>query len=147
MKKIEKYVADDGKEFNLEADCIEYESICTEISNVIFLLPKIPENYGCSFANGRGYIQHEEEAFYKARSNLLMIANRLMPHKWFDQSLSDKSTQPSYAGRIISEINTPLNNAWYRVMCTDKSLREWGQPYFALNQDKIDAKDVFELQC
>lgn len=131
-KLVAKYKADDGAEFNNEADCIAHEALCAEIAEVVRLLPPRPQYDGGRFANGGGYIQHDEKTFHMVREALLRIANRLFPHKWLAEALEKHSeVHASYPGRIIYETSPPVARAWYRFMCTDKSLREWGQPYYA----------------
>lgn len=133
MKRVQKFRADDGAEFDTEAACLEHEALCAEIDGVMATLPRPPADDGCRFTNGHGYIQHTPERFWPARDALLRIGNRLSPHKWFEQSLADREIHPSWCGRLIDETSRPLSRAWYRVMCVDKDLREWGQPYYANN--------------
>lgn len=134
METITKFKADDGEEFDAKSDCMAHEALCAEISEVMRLLPPTPKDDGCDFANGLGYIQHDSATFGKVREALLRIGNRISHHRWFDDALANPSTvHPSYPGRIIDDVSRPLALAWYRVMCTDKELREWGQPFFANN--------------
>jgi hypothetical protein len=142
MKAIRKYQAEDGSEFNSEADCIAYEALCAEIDEVMATLPPRPNDDGCGFSNGHGYLQHDRVQFIRARTALLHIANRLMPHKWFEQALADETIHASWAGRLISEMSRPLDRAWSRFMCIDDRLREWGQPYYAAHPE-----DAPELAC
>lgn len=133
MKKITKYVADDGSEFNSLDECEKYELHCKHVSDVMKGLGETPELPGCGFSNGDGYLQHEEKTFMDVRTKLLEIAKQFTDHKWIQQTI-DKGldAHPSYAGRIIDECTTsPLRRAWYRIMCVDTKFREWGQPYYA----------------
>lgn len=147
MQRIQKFKADDGAEFPTEAECLEYEALCAEIAEVMATLPKRPDDDGCRFSNGHGYLQHTPEKFWPVRDALLRIGNRLMPHKWFEQALADKTVHASWCGRLIDETSSPLMRAWYRVMCVDKELREWGQPYYADNPDKVEREDMVALQA
>jgi hypothetical protein len=144
VKTISKYKADDGSEFNTETECLKHEALCTEISAAVAALPKSPTDSKCQFANGGGYIQHTAGTFYHVREQLLRIANRLMPHKWFDESIAHQTVDASWAGRLIDEISDPLRRAWFRIMCTDKTLREWGQPYYAMHPDKGEQIETTE---
>ena len=147
MQRIQKFKADDGAEFTTEAECLEYEALCAEIAEVMATLPKRPEDDGCRFSNGHGYLQHTPERFWPARDALLRIGNRLMPHKWFDQALADKTMHASWCGRLIDEASRPLSRAWDRFRCVDKDLREWGQPYYANNPDKVAPEDMVSLSA
>ena len=133
MKTINKFRADDGAEFATEAACMAHEALCAEITEIMATLPNRPDDKGCEFSNGHGYLQHNADTFWRARDALLRVANRLSPHKWFDQSLADRSVHSSWAGRIIGELEKPLWQAWRRIECVDENLREWGQPYYAAN--------------
>lgn len=140
MEEIRKYRADDGAEFNNEGACIAHEALCAEINEIMATLPKRPKDDACKFSNGHGYLQHTAEKFWPARDALLRIGNRLFPHKWFDQALADHTVHASWAGRLIDETSRPLARAWHRMMCVDKELREWGQPYYANNPDKAESQ-------
>ena len=140
MKAITKFKAEDGVEFNSEADCIAHEALCAEIDEIMATLPRRPNDEGCRFSNGHGFLQHSTEKFWPARDALLRIGNRLFPHKWFDQSLADRTVDSSWAGRLISETSAPLWRAWSRISCVDKQLREWGQPYYANNPEKAESQ-------
>lgn len=142
VKEITKYQADDGREFKTKEDCLAHELLCDKVAGIVSNLPDKPENDGCSFANGGGYLQHEKHALVSAKKALLSLANEISPHKWFVQSIEDDTAHSSWAGRIIddSEKLAPINKAWYRIMCVDEQFREWGQPYFANNPNK--AKQV-----
>lgn len=146
MQAIQKYRADDGAEFAAEVDCIAHEALCAEVTEIMATLPKRPSDEGCRFSNGHGYLQHTPEKFWPARDALLRVAKRLIPHKWIDQALVDKTVHASWAGRLIDETSRPLARAWYRLMCIDKDLREWGQPYYANNPDRVDPENRHELR-
>lgn len=145
MKMVTKYKANDGAEFDNANACKKYEQLCAEIDAVMATLPRRPADKDCKFANGHGYLQHNQETFLAARAALLTIGNRLIPHKWFQQSLSNTDIHPSWCGRLIDEVSAPLSRAWLRISCVDKEFREWGQPYFANNPDKVPAQDMVEL--
>lgn len=140
MQAIQKFLAEDGAEFNTEAACVEHEALCAEVAEIMATLPKRPSDDRCRFSNGEGYLQHTEAQFLAARAALLRIGNRLYPHKWFDQALTDLTVHASWCGRLIDETSRPLARAWQRVMCTDSKLREWGQPYYANNPDKAEGQ-------
>lgn len=145
MQRIQKFMAEDGREFMTEAECLEYEALCAEIDEVMARLPNRPDDEGCRFSNGHGYLQHTPEQFWPVREALLRIGNRLIPHKWFEQALADRTVHPSWCGRLIGEASAPLDRAWHRISCVDKELREWGQPYYSNNPHLVEREDMVEL--
>ena len=142
MKKITKYRADDGTEFNSEAEAVNHDALCLEIKEVMSELPKRPSN-GCKFENGEGFIQHQPHVFFGVRHALLAIGKRYIELGWIDQAIKDRNIHPSWVIRLFDERCPALSRAWYRIMCTDKKLREWGQPYFADHPDEASGK--FEI--
>lgn len=135
METITKFRAYNGAEFNAEEKCRIYESNCRKADAIVSKLPERPDDL--DFSNGHGFIQHDPEIFKKVRRKLLEQANDECEHKWFTQSIEDESCHPSWAHRIISEACTKnLNDAWYRILCTDFEFREWGQPYYAANPNQ-----------
>jgi hypothetical protein len=134
MKTISKFVADDGVEFFQREECEKYEALTARIALVMSAFPAKPKDDGCNFANGHGYFQHEAATFYRVREALLLIAKEVTPHRWIDDCIADKNAHPSYVSRILGDYACrPLSDAWYRFNCIDSQLREWGQPYFAMN--------------
>lgn len=104
-------------------------------------LAPLPNDKGCGFSNGDGFVQHNKVALRKVQINLLKEMKKHINHHWIQQTIDDENVHPSYVGRLVGDYGiSPLNKAWYRFMCIDKLGREWGQPYFATNPDK--AKQV-----
>ena len=143
MKRITKYRADDGAEFNSKADAVNHDSLCLEIKEVMSALPKRPSNVG-EFENGVGFIQHHPHVFWGVRDSLIAIGKRYIKDSLLDQCIKDRDIHPSWVLRLSDEQCPALSRAWYRIMCTDKNLREWGQPYFADHPDKASGK--FEIE-
>jgi hypothetical protein len=141
MKTITKYLSDDGMEFCDEQKCIGYEALCKEVAEIMATLVPKPKLPGCGFENGDGYLQHDPAKARDARMALLKIANTIMPHKWFEQSMADETADASWASRLIDEMTEKcLRSAWYRFACMTADYREYGQPYYANNPSQ--AKDV-----
>ena len=137
MKTITKYEAIDGTEFDHENECLKYEKLIERIDLIMHELPKRPEDDGCRFSNGGGFIQHDKATLCKARIKILKEVKKHIKHPWVQQTIDDENVHPSYVSRLIDDYRIkPLNSAWYRFMCIDKSGREWGQPYFANNPEK-----------
>ena len=140
MRKITVWVANDGCRFDKASDCKKYEVFAAKVAKVVALLPPVPKDDGCSFGNGHGYIQHDPKVVKQYKGLLLDLIETKTDHKWVKQARAD-NIHPSWIGRLLSDMgNRPLDNAWYRMSCMDKSCREWGQPYFANNPDKGDQK-------
>jgi hypothetical protein len=135
MKPIIKYRADDGSEHDNEAQAIERDKLCAEVAEVMGLLPAKPNDTGCRFANGHGYIQHDPATALRVRHAILTIAARLCNHELIAQAIADPvGVHASWPGRIISEsCPHPVWVAWERFSCMDAQWREWGQPYYANN--------------
>lgn len=141
MKAITKFKAVDGKEFNSENECLDYENLIKKVDNIMKALPPLPKDDGCNFSNGSGFVQHDKTILRKVKINLLEEMKKHIDHKWIQETIDNDEVHPSYVSRLIDDYGiSPLNKAWYRFMCIDKLNREWGQPYFAANPDK--AKQV-----
>jgi len=137
MKTITKYQAEDGKEFTSIAECVEYDGIINNVKLIMADLPQRPDETGCSFENGGGFIQHDKANLNRVRTNLLRQINKHIKHNWIDQAIEDESIHHSWVGRLVSDYSIPpFEKAWYRFMCIDNQGREWGQPYFASNPEK-----------
>lgn len=137
MQSITKFKAIDGKEFNNENECLNYENLIKRVNEIMNVLPQLPNEENCNFLNGDGFIQHDKKILQKVRIELLEEIKQHIKHKWVQQTIDDENAHPSYVGRLIDEYQiNPLSKAWHRFMCIDKLGREWGQPYFASNPGK-----------
>lgn len=142
MKKIQKYQADDGVEFNDKKTCEDYELLCAKVKIVMSQLPSKPDDDGCRFSNGHGFIQHTEVVVTKVKLELLDLIGTQISHPWIEQTRSGIA-HLSYVGRLLDDYGIrPLSNAWNRLYCIDVYFREWGQPYYAINPDKGEQFDV-----
>lgn len=122
MKVIYKYQADDGKLFDKEEECVNYELILAQVNKLLNSLPS-PKKYHLS--NGNGYIQHVPGTYAKIKSLLIKLSN-----DWF------KPQNPFthfnyYLGRIIDDSNMRcLNVLSTKLMCI-RDEKEYDQPYYA----------------
>ena len=139
MKRITKYVAGDGTEFSTYSSAANHDALCLEIKEVMSDLPERLSN-GCKFENGEGFIQHQAHVFFGVRHALLTIGKRYIDHVWIDQAIKDRDIHPSWVLRLFDEQCPALSRAWYRFVCTDSKLREWGQPYLADHPDEASGK-------
>lgn len=136
METITKFKAIDGKTFNSQSECLDYENLINTINNIMKKLPALP-NDSIDFTNGDGFIQHDKNILRSVQVNLLEVIKKYIKHNWVQQTIDDENVHPSYVGRLIDDYGlNPLNDAWYRFMCIDKFGREWGQPFYANNPDK-----------
>lgn len=147
MKTITKYQANDGTEFPNANDCLAHEKLCQLVARVMSKLPAQPENDGCNFANGSGYLQHHPADFWSAYKQLLQLAvGEVVQYGNFDvffKAINDPlAIHISHIERIISECCPKvIIRAFYRFRCTSfQTLREYGQPYYAAHPD--DAQDL-----
>jgi hypothetical protein len=137
MKTITKYEAVDGTEFDTEKECATYEKLIARVNSIMAELPSKPNDDGCHFSNGGGYIQHDKNVLQSVKMKLLTEIKKHIDHKWVDETMKDDSVDLSYVDRLLDDYQIePLRNAWYRIMCIDKEAREWGQVYFAYNPEK-----------
>ena len=137
MKKIAKWVAIDGTEFNEEQKCIDYEKLITKVESISAKLPSIPDT--TDFSNGGGYIQHDKVVTDAVRVEILELCKEYIDHNWIQQSIDDLNVHPSYVARLLDDYNIrPISSLWHRFWCIDKKYREWGQPYFAANPEKAE---------
>lgn len=134
MQAVTRYVALDGTEHLSEETCREREKLIGDVAQIMSGMPARPND--TDYSNGKGYLQHDAVAFQAARNALLELANRIAPMHWLTETLAGgMRIDPSWAHRWISDVPAlePVAKAWYRIMCTDKKFREWGQPFFSRN--------------
>lgn len=136
MKTQTIFRSDDGKRFDTEADCLNYEQMVIEAAKANKILPQAVDD-GCSFTNGGGYIQYTAEnvaRFEKETERLI--------REYISKEYADKYAQcpRGIVGRYLSDGGGPQNDLayklWTRRYCIDDSFREWGQPFYALNPDR-----------
>ncbi len=134
MKKITKFEAIDGKEFNDEDECLKHESLIAQVDRIMSFLPSPPKDDSCDFVNGKGFIQHNGAILRNAQIQLLELCKEYIDHKWVQNTIDDATVHPSYVGRLLGDYDIrPLYTAWNRFECIDRKKREWGQPYYAKN--------------
>jgi hypothetical protein len=125
MKKITKYEAFDGKVFNTEKECLDYEKIIEKVDEIMKPFGKRPDN--SNFTNGSGFLQHEKSDVEKAKSELLRLGNEIFKC----------STNFGFIGRYFDDSGYDcLYRAWGRLSSIDNKSREWGQTYYALNPNE-----------
>lgn len=126
---IQQYKSKDGKIFDTEQECINYELVLEQVNKIISTLDKK------EFQGDEGYIQHPKGTYKFIEAKLVELSN-----EWFKGQTFKEFDY--ILGRYIDDSNMNcLSKLSYLLMCTDpKTDKEYGQPYYCLNQDK--AKNV-----
>lgn len=87
-----------------------------------------------TFSSGDYYIQHIPQIVDKAQREFLDLCYEVTGNKVY---LSENVHRQGIIGRYLDDSgNSKLYKTWYRFMCIDEYYREWGQPYFAINQNE-----------
>lgn len=142
MKEITRYQADDGTVFDTEEKAIKHDTKSLSIKKIYKLLKPIPEDDGCKFANGAGYVQQDPLAVQEFKRQI-MLMGAVHHAKMAEWAKNPIEVHPqSIVGRILCDCDSLLYAAWSRVMCTDEKGREWGQPYYASNPDKAEQFEI-----
>ena len=137
MKKVTRYEAIDGKEFDNEDECLDHDLLINKVNTIMAALPKQPDDGTCNFSNGSGYVQHDKATLRRTQVKILELCKKRIDHQWIQQTIDDETVDPSWVARLLGDYNIrPLSYAWSRFSCIDKQHREWGQPYFAANPEK-----------
>tara|TARA_Y100000310_G_C20394517_1_gene674423 strand:+ start:308 stop:736 length:429 start_codon:yes stop_codon:yes gene_type:complete len=91
------------------------------------------KQYGSSFSNGSGWIQHHSTTFDMVFDKLYTAACE------YHKGLDFYEMGSVGFGRFLDDSNSPFNHPFARWYCTDlKTYREYGQQYFKLNPDKCE---------
>lgn len=139
MKTETRYVANDGAEFKDSAACLAHEALVSKVAAIGARLKPRPENDGCSFANGEGYLQQDRAEWELARSEILDIVQGDTvegdKHVAAARTANPSALAGRFIGRLIDDCSPAfVGKLWYRLCCTDDEYREWGQPYYACNR-------------
>lgn len=134
MKKIEKYRSDNGREFDNAADAMAADAIFALQNDVSKLLPQAVDD-SCTFANGGGYVQHNQIDIdsFKRAMRVLIIA------EFGEQSetLKQWDKNPTgFVGRYLDDSDSDTYRLYLRLACIDDQLREWGQGYYKLHPNE-----------
>lgn len=141
MEAITKYRAIDGSEWHNAAEAEAREELIARVAGAMSHLKPRPENDGCSFTNGSGYIQQSESAVNATRRALFEIADtKGILKDWINSQRENHGRSDDYLAiechvswfeRMLDGGHAPLSRAYSRLGCIDGQFREWGQPYFA----------------
>lgn len=129
---IIKYRAIDGKEFENQGKCQNYEDLIDAVNKIMSRLKPRPVNDNNNFENGVGCIQHDPLILSATKKELLELMKLYINHHWIQQTIDDDNVHTSYISRLLSDYGIrPFEQAWYRFTCIDRDNIEWGQPFFA----------------
>jgi hypothetical protein len=138
MKKITKYRANDGSEWDTYKDALVREHMIDFVDSAMAKLKTTPGD-----SNWEGYVQHDKNTIFQCKKELFEIANQEGVLKWWiDSQINEhgktvneliEACHPSWFGRMLDGGHAPLSVAYRRLMCIDDLYREWNQPYYAIN--------------
>ena len=135
MKTIHMYEAADGSRWNTPEACMQREHAILAVAQA--MLPLGEERNLASHE----FIQRSGAVCLQVKRALIEIAKKDYPPKDYPifQHDADAIHPTSGAGRIITDSDGPLARAWCRLMRINwENFREYQQPYFALNPDKVE---------
>ena len=129
MKEIIMYKSLYGEIFKDKNACLAQDELYEKCKVIGSKLGPLPKDEGCDFSNGKGFLRHSTA-----------IQLRLV-REIEDLALSMKIVEDSklnFLGRILSDSSEygPLRDLYSRLQCIDSQGREWGQMYFAINENK-----------
>jgi hypothetical protein len=126
MEKKTFFVAKDGRQFETEAPCRDYDKLLAKIEELKeSVRPK--EHNTIDFMNGHGYIQlssERAETFERAFKDLV---GQVSP-SW--KSMVEENPR-GFIGRYLDDSDSPLYGLWSLLTQIDTKWRVWGQPFFA----------------
>lgn len=125
VERIMKYLAADGSEWREFAQAQRREELVDEVNAAMAGLPDIE-------VQSDEYYQHDREVLFDARRKLFELAKRehLQSYPAILQANADDVHPMSGVGRILSDCNGPIPQAWNRFgrICFE-TFREYDQPY------------------
>lgn len=130
MRPVTQYESNDGSIWSTEVEATKRDALLSAIADAMAPMGQRPNDR--QFSDGRSYVQHAPEAVLQTKRKLVAIARK--EHSWwFDDhpNINPDDVHPmGIVGRILSDNPGPLNDAWYRLTCTDSQGREWRQTYY-----------------
>ena len=141
MEQITKWKANDGSEWDSQEKCIARGRMIEDVDRAMAVLKPHPTDL-----NWEGYVQHDQKTLLECKRALFKISNQEGVLKWWidkqkvEHGKTEKdlieSCHPSHFCRMLDGGNRPLDRGYSRLCCIDENLREWNQPFFALNPEK-----------
>lgn len=133
MKIAIKYKAKDGTEFNSFKKYRMHEKLTRRICKIFSSLKKRPDN--AEFMYGKYFIQQDIDIVNNVRIMLLAEIQSTVDHSGFIVEVKDVQSMDSNSITwLINHLNNKIiYSAWDRIMCIDKTGREWGQYCYVKN--------------
>lgn len=136
MRKISKYVSDDGREFCNEEECKKWEELNSKYQKIMSKLPQRTED-SC-FLNGKGFIQHSQEVLFPIIEEFEKLAIQELKLRGYKDIIGNERYDSYLFGRVMSDFNCASCKYLWRLICINKaSLREYGQPYYANHESEV----------
>ena len=138
MKILTIYQSEDGTRFDTEIKCMEYESMCKQVAEIMDKLHPRPEDV--YFCNGSGYIQHTDPKDVQVEFCKYLLTKD--PElKAAEQIVKGEDVDISWIGRVCHVSGKCIDSAIFRLSCINyTSKREYGQPFFVRNES--NCKDL-----
>lgn len=141
MKAVTVYEAMDGSHFGDPDACLARDRLCAQCDTLLKMLEPIPENDGCSFANGDGYVAQDPKRYVAVLNGALDIfdgyftSEAARKHSAYARQQGPGHAMDSFVGRYLDDSPnlSPLRSVWSRLRDIDAQCREWGQPFYASN--------------
>lgn len=146
MKEITKtiYVAIDGREFDSEKEALTHEEKIQEAGRILDILPPAIKEFTDPETQ---FLQHDPAVFEKFRAEMLLFGRRYVHYPQTKDLFAHclKHNHPYFPLRVAEDALyfgvLAYQTACYRIHCTDMKYREWQQPYFAYEANKVIMKE------
>ncbi len=131
MKTIAKYQADDGSEWNSQQQAEVRDVLYAKVKAAMAPLGEVPE----AVWDAKGWLQHDLETVNKAKDDILDICRAEGFAERFNCFKDGRKLHSlSVIGRILSDNDGPLCDAWMRFCRIDLQGREHQQTYHAYTE-------------
>lgn len=138
MRKITKYAASDGKEFNTAQECEKYESIISRVVEINNLRDNSEVSY-CKVA-----IRQDKEIVKQFKHDFYILCTEVIPdYKRIFTEVANGIRHQSHASRILSDNGENyriLAEVAFRLDCIGEYGIEYDQPYFAIHEDEFEGE-------
>lgn len=129
MQAVTRYKAKDGAVFDDAAACEAHEALIAAIAAAFEGAPLQPEDDGCAFANGHGYLQWTRETYDRVLAALVA----LVPADLL------KYAPMSYGFmRALDDSGHKLYGPFCRMLNIDGRPREYGQLFYKLHPNEAE---------
>lgn len=129
METVTKFLAVDGREFNSETRCREWEAclaVAHDIESELGPRPRI--------SHGK-YVQRDVELVNRVKNRCLDAMRKKHPSWSWNTARNEDIGTGSIIGRYADDSDSPFRKLWCRLMCISmKTGREYDQPFFAFNE-------------